>query len=101
MSSNQLNLCILMDSSFWFYTINLGQSIVHIKGCPVIIKKIYSFVKRSFFFFTNSVEPDEMQQNAAFHLGLHCLQKYWYRGFLSTKPIYVHQREITEMSGLF
>ena len=25
-----LTLCILMDSSFWFDTINLGQSIVHI-----------------------------------------------------------------------
>ena len=28
-----------------------------------------------FFTFTNSVDPDEMQHYAAFHLGLHCLQK--------------------------
>ena len=25
------------------------------------------------FTFTNSVDPDEMQHYAAFHLGLHCL----------------------------
>ena len=27
-----------------------------------------------------SVDPDEMQHFAAFHLGLHCLQKYSFRG---------------------
>ena len=39
----------------------------------------------SSFTFTNSVDPDEMQQYAAFHLGLHCLQKYSFRGFPNTK----------------
>ena len=38
-------------------------------------KRSYSFVK-IFFTFTNTVDPDEMQHYAAFHLGLHCLQKY-------------------------
>ena len=33
----------------------------------------------------NSVDPDEMLHNAAFHLGLHCLPKYQFRGFLYTK----------------
>ena len=33
----------------------------------------------------NSVDPDEMQHYAAFHLGLHCLPKYPLRGFLNTK----------------
>ena len=33
----------------------------------------------------NSAEPDEMQHYAAFHLGLHCLQKYSFRGFPNTK----------------
>ena len=28
-----------------------------------------------FFTFTNTVDPDEMQNYAAFYLGLHCLQK--------------------------
>ena len=34
---------------------------------------------------TNSVDPDEMQHYAAFHLGLHCLQKYLFSGFPNTK----------------
>ena len=37
---------------------------------------------------TNSVEPDEMQQlYAAFHLGLHCVLQYSFRGFTNTKGI--------------
>ena len=34
--------------------------------------------------FTNSVDPDEMQQYAAFHLGFHCLQKCSFRGYSNT-----------------
>ena len=30
--------------------------------------------------YANSVDPDEMQHYAAFHLALHCLQKYSFRG---------------------
>ena len=33
----------------------------------------------------NSVDLDEMQHHAAFHLGLHCLPKYLFRGFQYTK----------------
>ena len=29
----------------------------------------------------NSEDPNEMQHNAAFHLDLHCLPKYLFRGF--------------------
>ena len=32
------------------------------------------FCLKIFFTFTNSVDSDEMQHYAAFHLGLHCLQ---------------------------
>ena len=32
----------------------------------------------------NSTDPDEMQHYAAFHLGLHCLPKYPFRGFQYT-----------------
>ena len=32
------------------------------------------------FILTNSAGPDEMQLNAAFHLGLHCMQKYMFTG---------------------
>ena len=37
-------------------------------------KKIVFFCLKIFFTVTNSVDPDEMQHYAAFHLGLHCLQ---------------------------
>ena len=33
----------------------------------------------------NSAESDEMQHNAGFHLDLHCLPKYPFRGFQDTK----------------
>ena len=39
------------------------------------------FCLKIFFTFTNSVDPDEMQYYASFHLGLHCLPKYLFRGF--------------------
>ena len=32
-------------------------------------------------FLANSADSDEMQHYAAFHLGLHCLPKYLFRGF--------------------
>ena len=35
--------------------------------------------------FTNSEDPGEMQHYAAFHLSLHCLQKFLLRGFPNTK----------------
>ena len=75
-----------MDSSFWIDTINLGYTIVHIKGCRVIIFKKYCILlSEDLFTFTNSVDPDEMQHYAAFHLDLHCLPKYPFRGFQYTK----------------
>ena len=30
------------------------------------------------FYLTNSADPDEMPPYAEFHLGLHCLPKFWY-----------------------
>ena len=63
-----------MDSSFWFGMINLGWSIVYIlMGSQVIISKINCVSLTIVFFLANSVDPDEMLQYAAFHLGLHCL----------------------------
>ena len=43
------------------------------------------FCQKTFLTFTNSVGPDEMQHYAAFHQGLHCLQKNSFRGFPNTK----------------
>ena len=48
-------------------------------------KSIELFYLKIFFTFTNSVDPDEIQHFAALHLGLYCLQKYSFRGFLYTK----------------
>ena len=87
-------LCTLIDSSFWFDTNNLEWSIVYIKGCQVIIFITYCvvFYLKIFFMYTYSVDSDEMQHYAdemqhyaAFHLGLHCLQKCSFRGFPNTK----------------
>ena len=60
------------------------------------------FCQKIILTFTNSVDTDEMSIIAAFHLGIHCLQKYLFRGFrngyvslrkgeISTKPwVHVH-----------
>ena len=43
-----------------------------------------------FFTFTNSVDPGEMQQYAAFHLGLQCLQKYSFRSLQVQRDCVTH-----------
>ena len=40
-----------------------------------------SCLSEDLFIFTNSVDPGEIKHYAAYHLGLHCLQKFLYRGF--------------------
>ena len=86
--SVHLTHCTLMNSFFWFDTIKLGYFI------SLLGVSDYNFHKNSvcvlfcqniFFTFTNSVDPDEMQHYAAFHLGLHCLQKYLFWCFPSTE----------------
>ena len=42
-------------------------------------QNIAFFCLKIFFTFTTSVDTDEMQHYAAFHLGLQCLQKYSFR----------------------
>ena len=65
-----LTLYALIDSSFWFEIISLGESIVYIKGLQVIISK-YNCISFSKYCF--SVDPDEMPHHAVFQLYLHCL----------------------------
>ena len=75
-----------MDSFFWFDTINLGLSIVSYLGVSGYNKKKSVFCcLKILITLTNSIDPDEMPHYAAFHLGLHCLQKYRFRGFPNTK----------------
>ena len=42
------------------------------------------FVPEGCIIIINSVDLDEMQDYAAFHLGLHCLPKYPFYGFQYT-----------------
>ena len=53
----------------------------------MIFKNVVFFCLVSLFTFTDSADPDEMQHYAAFHLGLHCLQKYSFRGSPNTKKL--------------
>ena len=48
---------------------------------------IVFFCLKIFLTFANSVDPEEMQQYAAFHLGPHCLQKYLFRCFPEYKGL--------------
>ena len=40
---------------------------------------------KTILILANSADTDEMQHNAAFHLGLHYLSKYPFRGYQYTK----------------
>ena len=48
----------------------------------------------------NSADPDEMQRYAAFHLGLHCLLKYPFRGFQYRKGEWNHFTSLPEREKL-
>ena len=56
--------------------------------CNITISKSIAF----FQFIANSADLDETPQYVAFHLGLHCLSKFTFEGFWSTKIKY--QRNI-------
>ena len=73
---NTLTLNTLMDSSFWFDTINLGRSIVYMERLQVMISKYNCiFYSEDMFILTNCVNPYEMLHCVAFHVCLYCLQK--------------------------
>ena len=57
--------CVLMDSSFWFKTINLG--LTRVSGDN--LKKNIVFFLKIHFALKNSVDPDKMTHYASFHLG--------------------------------
>ena len=42
-------------------------------------------VPEDYLILANSADPDEMQRYATFHLRLHCLPKFMFRGFQYTK----------------
>ena len=66
-------------------TRSMGLPIVHLKESQAEFSKLLCFSVPKGCFNLNSEDPDEMQHYAAFHLGLHCLSKYPFRGFQYTK----------------
>ena len=57
-------------------------------GTGYSLKNIYIFFSlKVVFVLANSVDPDEMPHNAAFHLDLHCLPKYSFRSHQYTNGL--------------
>ena len=86
---------------FWARHIYLSLVLVQPrKTRPYITERFMMGRKESnqtntYFYLYKQVDPDEIQPNAAFHLGLHCLQKYMFRFFSKYKGfIYWHLRGV-------
>ena len=66
-----------MDFPIHIDTISMGLPIVCFKESQVEFINYDAFLTLKIVLtLANSAGPDEMQHNAAFHLGLHCLPKY-------------------------
>ena len=75
-----------MEFSIKFDMVRSGRSIVYIKGSQVITSKNAVFLSLMFdFVLVNSANPDEMPHHVVFHLDLHCLPRYKFRVFWSSK----------------
>ena len=62
-------------------TISMGLPIVYFEGSQVEFSELMSIsVPEDCFNLSEQCRPDEMRHSAAFHLGLHCLPKYPFRG---------------------
>ena len=71
-----------MDLSIHINTKSMGVLIMYFKGSQVEFLNYCVFLSlKVVLILANSVDPDEMQHYAAFHLGLHCLPKHPFRGF--------------------
>ena len=68
-----------MDFPIHKNAIRMGLSIIYLKGISLFL------VLKIALTTAKSVDPDEMLPYTAFHLGLHCLPKYMFRGFQNTK----------------
>ena len=75
-----------MEFSIKCDTDKQGWSIVHFEESQVKISKYHvSFSEDQFCLSKQCTGLDEMPHSVAFHLGLHGLQKYSFRGFQSKK----------------
>ena len=72
-----------MVVSIKLHTIKSGWSIVYIKGSQVITTAFLSL--EIDLVLASSADHDEMPHYAEFHLGLHCLQKFQFKGFMFAK----------------
>ena len=71
-----------MDFPKHIDTISLGLPIVYYKGLPVEFQNNDIFLSlKIVLILANSEDPYGMLHFAAFHLGLHCLPRYTFRGF--------------------
>ena len=82
-----ITLCSLIGFPSHIDTISKGLSIVYFKGSQNLLKNNVFLSLKVVLILPNSADPDEMQHYAAFHLGLHCLSKYQFRGFQHTKGL--------------
>ena len=81
-----LSLCVSMEFTIKFDMVTSGWSIIYTEGSQAIVsRKYYISFSEDRFALAKSVDPVEMPHYAAFHLGLHSLPKYPFRGFCSTK----------------
>ena len=71
-----------MEFSIKLHTIKSGWSIVYSYSFQTIF--VFQSLKIDFV-LASSADHDEMLHYAAFHLGLHCLPKYLFRGLGFTK----------------
>ena len=74
--------------------IERSQVIISRKNVKVALKVV--------LILTNSVDPDEIPHHVAYHLALHCLTKYPFRGFWSEKGyfIYTIQDDVASGNGI-
>ena len=69
-------LCILTKSPIKIETIQMGRPLCIRKGHSFPNNDVYMYLFLKIAFISaNSKDPDEMPQNVAFHLSLHCLRK--------------------------
>ena len=74
-----------MYSDGFSHTDKNNKEGIYIWAQVVIFQLFHISIPEDCFYLENSVDPDEMPHYAAFHLGLHCLSKYPFRGFKYTK----------------
>ena len=72
---------------WWFFPCISTQQVRDHLYCTFIRRRL-KFLNYDVFLslyvvliLANSADPNELQHNAAFHLGRHCLPKYLFRGF--------------------